>query len=76
LKTHIKLPAPHDRLSPKLAISLPRKKSKIESRVHIIDSKEDKKKTCSKEMGGGDNEELQATITKVNIEKKPKVNLH
>jgi len=70
------LPTPQDRLSPKLAISLPRKKSKIESRIHIIYSKEDEEKTCSKEMGDGDNEELQATITKANIEKKPKVTLH
>jgi hypothetical protein len=36
--------------------------------------KEDEETTC--EMGGGDDEELQATITKANIEKKPKVNFH
>jgi hypothetical protein len=36
-------------------------KSKIEYLVQIVDSKE---------MGGGDDEELQATITKAKIEKK------
>jgi len=66
----IKLPTPRDRLSLKLATSLSWKKSKIEYIVQIVDSKENEKKISSKEMGGGDDDKLQATITKANIEKK------
>jgi len=45
---------PRDKLSLEHVTSPPRKKSKIASKVQIVDSKEDEERTCLDKMGGGD----------------------
>lgn len=52
----IKLFTPRNKLNLKPITSLPMKKFRTIYKVQIIDSREDEERTCSEEMGGGDDE--------------------
>jgi len=56
LKMCIKLFTPRNKLNLKPITSLPMKKFRTIYKVQIIDSREDEERTCSEEMGGGDDE--------------------
>ncbi len=66
---------PPNRLNLELVTSPPRKNSKRHSRILIIEPKDEEKYTRLKEMGGGDDEKFQATITHVNFLKNLNVYL-
>jgi hypothetical protein len=55
--------------------SPPRKTFRYHSKVLIVELDEEKK-THSKEMGGGNDEEIQATTTHANFKEEPNVNFH
>jgi len=52
----IKPPTPQNKLNPKPITSLLRKKFRTIFKVQIVNSEEDKKRTCLEKMGGGDDE--------------------
>lgn len=54
---------PWDKLSLERVISQPRKKSRHHFKIIIVKSKDEEKKTHSKEMDGGNDEKFQATTT-------------
>ncbi len=62
-------------LNLELVTSPPRKNFKHHFRVLIIEPKDEEENTCLEEMGGGDDEKFQATITRANFLKNPNVNL-
>ncbi len=71
----IEPPTLRDRLSLKFVASPPRKKSRTTFKSQVVNSKEDEKRTCSDEMGGGGVEKLQTTVGQGNLEEEPEPNL-
>jgi hypothetical protein len=67
---------PWNMLSLEPFTSPPRKKSRDYSKVLIVESKNEEKKTHLEEMGGGNDEEFQATRTHANFKEELNVNFH